>query len=104
MPRLSDPVEAANKALVVRYYDDLWNQWDVSIAEELIVPDITFQGSLGRVVHGREQFLSYMTSVKSAFSDFHNTVEELIAEGDKVVARLTYRGTHLGEVLGVAPT
>ena len=40
----------------------------------------------------------------SVFPDFRNTVEEMVAEGDKVAARLTYRGTHRGEILGVAAT
>ncbi|HWU37535.1 MAG TPA: ester cyclase, partial [Candidatus Acidoferrum sp.] len=43
-------------------------------------------------------------AVRAAFPDFHNTIEELIAEGDKVVARLTYRGTHRGHLFGIVPT
>src|SRR5262249_21398608 len=38
------------------------------------------------------------------FPDFHNRVEELVPEGERVVARLTYTGTHAGELLGIAPT
>ena len=45
-----------------------------------------------------------MSAVRTAFPDFHNTIEELIAEGETVVARLSYRGTHEGELFGVAPT
>jgi predicted ester cyclase len=45
-----------------------------------------------------------MRSVRRAFPDFHNNVEELIAEGDQVAARLTYTGTHQGELFGVAAT
>jgi predicted ester cyclase len=45
-----------------------------------------------------------MRAVRRAFPDFHNRIEELVAEGDKVVVRLTYTGTHHGELFGVGPT
>jgi steroid delta-isomerase-like uncharacterized protein len=93
-----------NKALVRRYYDQMWNRWDFALAQEFIAADICFRGSLGTSVRGRQGFIQYMRSVRSAFPDFHNDVEELIAEGDSVVARLTYTGTHQGELFGIAPT
>ena len=45
-----------------------------------------------------------MRTVRQAFPDFRNQIEELIGEGDKVVARLTYTGTHEGLLFGIAPT
>lgn len=93
-----------NKAIVRRYYERLWNAWDLALVEELIASDITFRGSLAVTVSGREGFNRYVALVRAAFPDFHNAVEDLIAEGDKVVARLTYRGTHQGELFGIAPT
>jgi predicted ester cyclase len=94
----------ANKAIVRRYYDELWNQWNLSLSDELIDAGISFRGSLGVTVQGLEGFKQYVTLVRGAFPDFHNTIEDLIAEGDKVVARLTYHGTHRGELFGIAPT
>jgi steroid delta-isomerase-like uncharacterized protein len=94
----------AQKALVRRYYDELWNRWDFSLAEQLIAESISFRGSLGVSVRGRYEFKEYMRTVQRAFPDFHNKIEELIAEGDKVVARLTYTGTHQGALFGVKPT
>lgn len=93
-----------NKALIRRYYDDLWNKWDLSVADEILSPDISFRGSLRVSVQGMEGFKQYVTMVRSAFPDFHNSVEDLIAERDTVVARLTYRGTHRGELFSIAPT
>src|SRR5262249_39446424 len=58
----------------------------------------------GVSVQGRDGFRDYMRTVRRAFPDFHNQVEEIIAEGDRVVARLTYTGTHQGELFGVAAT
>jgi steroid delta-isomerase-like uncharacterized protein len=92
------------KAVVRRYYQDLWNSWNFDAAADLIAPDISFRGSLGLVVRGRVDFLDYVRMVRTAFPDFHNSIEELIAEDDKVAARLTYGGTHQGALFGVAPT
>jgi steroid delta-isomerase-like uncharacterized protein len=94
----------ANKALIRRYYADLWNAWNLDLARELVAPDISFRGSLGVAVTGLEGFTRYMEVVRRAFPDYHNHIEELIAEGDRVAARLTYSGTQLGEVFGIPPT
>jgi steroid delta-isomerase-like uncharacterized protein len=104
---LPEPVPtspAQNKALVRRYYEEMWNLWDFTLADELIDEAIFFRGSLGIDVQGREGFKEYMQAVRRAFPDFHNHVEELIAEGDRVVARLTYTGTHQGELFRIGAT
>ena len=95
---------AENKALVRRYYEEMWDRWDFALADELLTEGLTFRGSLGVTVRGRVGFTEYMEAVRRAFPDFHNRVEELVAEGDKVVARLTYTGTHRGELFGIRPT
>jgi len=94
----------ANKALVRRYYEQLWNRWDFALVEEIIAADIALRGSLGIEVRGREGFQQYMRTVRAAFPDFQNQIQELVAEGDKVVARLAYRGTHQGELFGIRAT
>ena len=93
-----------NKSLVRRYYDEMWNLWNLSLADELIGEGLTFRGSLGVAVQGRAGFKDYMCTVRGAFPDFHNHIEELVAEDDKVVARLTYTGTHHGVLFGIGPT
>jgi steroid delta-isomerase-like uncharacterized protein len=93
-----------NKALVRRYYEELWNRWDFALADEILGEGLGFRGSLGVSVRGREGFKDYMRTVRGAFPDFHNRVEEMIAEGDRVVARLTYTGAHQGELFGIAAT
>jgi steroid delta-isomerase-like uncharacterized protein len=92
-----------NKSLVHHYYE-MWNRWDFALADELIAEDISFRGSLGVDVRGREGFKGYMRAVCAAFPDFHNRIEELVAEDDKVAVRLTYTGTHRGELFGIRPT
>jgi len=100
--RLDDLLEQ-NKEIIRRYYQEMWNSWNFAKTEEILAPDIVFRGSLGRETKGREAFCDYMRQVLSAFPDFHNTIEEIVSENDGVVARLTYRGTHRGEIFGVAP-
>jgi steroid delta-isomerase-like uncharacterized protein len=93
-----------NKAIIRRYYEELWNRWDSAAADKILAPEVKFRGSLGVRVIGIEGFRDYMQLVRAAFPDFHNRLEELIAEEDKVVARLTYTGTHRGELFGRRPT
>lgn len=93
-----------NKELVRKFYDRLWNQWDYAVAETLLADNIVFRGSIGLTKHGRTGFIAYADIIRSAFPDFHNSIRELIAEGGKVVARLTYSGTHRGEIFGSKPS
>jgi steroid delta-isomerase-like uncharacterized protein len=93
-----------NRTLIRRYYEELWNAWNFGVADEIISPEISFRGSLAVTVSGLDGFKNYVRQVCDAFPDFHNTIEELIAEGDRVAARLTYRGTHRGPLFGIAPT
>ena len=93
-----------HKALVSEFYERLWNRWDTAAVSEVLSPNIRFRGSLGIEKRGHEGFIEYVEFIQAAFPDFHNTVEEIIAEGDRVAVRLTYRGTHQGEIFGVPPT
>jgi steroid delta-isomerase-like uncharacterized protein len=92
------------KSLVRRYYSELWNAWSAGALAELISPDIVFRGSIGTAVHGIEEFRQYASKIRAAFPDFHNHIEEIIGEDDKVVARLTYTGTHRGELFSFPGT
>ncbi len=55
-------------------------------------------------MHGLEAIYQFFNTFHTAFPDLSITVEDMIAEGDRVAARVTMRGTHLGEFMGVAPT
>lgn len=93
-----------NKALVGRYYHELWNKWNFEEIDHLIGEAIVFRGSLGISVQGRDGFRQYVETVRKVFPDFHNKIDMLIAENDTVAARLTYTGTHRGELFGIQPT
>ncbi len=92
------------KALVRRFYADVWNRWDDAALDDLLAEDFVFRGSLGDEVRGRDGFRGYRDKVRAGFPDFHNEVVELVTEGDRAAARLRYSGHHRGTILGVAAT
>ena len=93
-----------HKKMVRRFYEELWNNWNYGIIGEFLTPDVGFHSSLGLQKNGHQGFIDYAQMLRAAFPDFTNSVEELIAEGDKVAACLTYRGTHRGELFDIEPT
>ncbi len=93
-----------NKLMVRRFYDIVWNTWNEDEARLILSSEIDFHGSIGLEKHGHDGFIEYMHIIQSAFPNFYNQIDDLIAEGDKVVARLTYTGTHKGPVFGIEAT
>jgi predicted ester cyclase len=89
---------------VRRFYAELWNQWRLELAAELLAPELEFRGWLGDAVRGREGFVDYATRVRAAFPDFHNEIQELVVADERVAARLRYSGTHQGTIFGAAPS
>jgi steroid delta-isomerase-like uncharacterized protein len=99
MPRAYD-----NEAVVRRFYEELWNEWRLELAGELLAEDLRFRGSLGSVCEGGDEFLRYVNRVRTAFPDWANRVDEVVATGERVVTRMTWSGTHLGPLDGVEPS
>lgn len=97
-------LEETNKRLIVRYYHEMWNMWDFALIDELLSSELSFRGSLGSVVRGRAGFRDYMRAVQLAFPNFHNEINEMLVESNRVAARLSYTGTHRGTIFGVSPT
>jgi steroid delta-isomerase-like uncharacterized protein len=93
-----------NKAVVRRFYEAL-NKHNVAGMLELLALDWVWHGPLPPgFTPDRAGVTDAMTVYWTAFPDSHATIEDLIAEGDKVVARVTARVTHQGEFMGVPPT
>jgi steroid delta-isomerase-like uncharacterized protein len=92
------------KTAIYRYFQELWNGGDPTAADTLLAPDVVIRGSLGVTVRGPEGFRKYARMVRAALPDLRVEVEGLIAEGDRVAARVRYTGTHLGTLYGVEPT
>lgn len=94
----------ANKTLVRRVYDDMWNKSDLSVPDTIYASDVVNHELPPGMPEGIEGTKAYFGMFLSAFPDTQMTVEEQIAEGDKVVTRWTARGTHTGELMGIPPT
>ncbi len=94
-----------NKALVRRWFEDLFNEGNLDVADEIIAPNhLGHDPTLPDLPIGPEGQKQLVNLYRSAFPDARITIEEQVAEGDTVVTRWTGRGTHQGELMGVAPT
>ena len=94
-----------NKALVRRWFEELFNEAKLDLADEIVTPDhVTHDTSTPEHLPGPEGERQLVTLVRGAFPDGRITIEDLVAEGDKVAVRWTFRGTHRGDFMGIAPT
>lgn len=95
-----------NKALLSRFINELWNQNNLAIIDELVAADYV-DHALGTSLGwspGLEGLKRFTSICQAAFSDIQATVEEQIAEGDSVISRLTWRGTHTADLMGISPS
>jgi steroid delta-isomerase-like uncharacterized protein len=94
-----------NKAIVRRWYEDLFNPGNLDVADEIITQDhVHHDPTPPDLPPGPEGQRQLASLYRNAFPDAHTTVEDQLAEGDKVVTRWTARGTHRGELMGVPPS
>jgi steroid delta-isomerase-like uncharacterized protein len=96
-----------NKALVRRWFEEVWNQGRSEVIDELMAPEAIAHGLVdekGAELRGPAGFKPFHQRLRGAFPDMVITVEDLIAEDDKVAARCRVRGTHLGDHLGMPAT
>jgi steroid delta-isomerase-like uncharacterized protein len=92
-----------NKRLVRRYYDDVLGRGDLAQLDVLFAPDFVGH-SAGFPDFRLEDVRRSLEQERTAFTDAQTTVEEQIAEGDKVVTRWRYEWTHDREFMGAPPT
>ena len=93
-----------NKAKVRRLIEEFINKGNLAVADEIFVTNFVDHSPAAGTTPDRQDIKQYITMLHSAFPDFHCAVEDLIAEGNRVVVRLTCRGTHRGELMGISPT
>lgn len=96
--------DTSGELLVGRFYDELWNRWQLQAADEILAARIRFRGSLGFECEDREEVKRYVEIVRAAFPDWHSRVEEMIVADGRVVTRLTWSGTHRGRFGRLEPT
>ena len=93
-----------NKSVVRAFFEEVFNKGNLDRLDEIIAADYRGLGPAIHGVTGPERAKHAVTSLRAAFPDIHFTVDDIVAEEDKVVVRVTFRGTHKGAYLGVAPT
>lgn len=93
-----------NKALVRRFYEEVFNKKNLADIDAFIDPKIIEHDLPPGLPAGSEGTRQFIGMYVAAFPDLHLTAEDMIAEGDRVVARLTFRGTHRSELMGIPPT
>ena len=94
-PNVSQP----NHAIIQRYFDGWANHRDTAVADELIATNVVLH-SPPAVITSLADYKKGMAGFHAAFPDLHFTIEDLIAEGDKVVTRWTLRGTQKADYQG----
>lgn len=93
-----------NKATFRRYVEEVGNEGNFELVDEIFDRYLAHQSDGSTLERGPEDVKRFMGEFKGAFPDFHTTIEDQVAEGDKVVTRWRARGTHEGEFRGIAPT
>ena len=94
-----------NKTLVRRSFEEVFNQGNLDAVEEIFASDYVLHDPTSpEEIRGTEGMKQYVSMYRSAFPDLQQTIEDQIAEGEKVATRLTGRGTHQGDLMGIPPT
>jgi serine phosphatase RsbU (regulator of sigma subunit) len=96
--------EEENKAIFRRYIEEVWNQTNLELVDEIFDRYISHQPDGPTLERGPEDVKHFVGEFRSAFPDFRISIDEQIAEGDKVMVHATIRGTHQREFRGMAPT
>ena len=96
----------ANKALMRRWFEEVWNQGRPEAVSELMADDCINHGLSedGKPMRGPADFLPFHTQFREAFPSIEVVVEDALAEGDKVAVRCSVRGKHMGDSLGFKAT
>ena len=92
-----------NKAVVERLVRDVVNGGQMDLLDEVLADDFVAYG-VGKVPSGPEGMRGLIDAWRTAFPDWQDQIDEIVAEGDLVVLKITARGTHEGPLMGVEPT
>jgi len=89
-----------HKMIVRQFFEEAWNQQSLHVVDEIFAPTVIFNGQAVT----REALKQALAGRRVAFPDIQVTVDDQVAEGEKVSTRRTWRATHKGPYRGVAPT
>jgi steroid delta-isomerase-like uncharacterized protein len=98
-------MSAENKAIIRRLYEEIWNKRKLELVSEIVSPSHALQApNVSGSAVGPEAYKRQLMLFFAGYPDLHFSVEDTIAEEDKVVACWTFSGTHEGEYLGIPAT
>lgn len=92
------------KDQVRKFYKILWEDHDKSAIPDILHQGFTFRGSLGQEKQGHDGFAEYVDMVHEALGEYECLIRELVAENNKVFAKMTFSGIHKGQFLGYNPS
>lgn len=101
---MTDAIAAENKALVRRFYEEVYVDWNMAYADEVIAAEFRSHDWPAQGPTGPKAFRDYYSAIRTAVPDARYEVDDLIAEGDKVVVRWRLLGTHKGPFRGIPPS
>jgi len=101
---MPDKITTANKDLVRRFYKEVYVDWNMALVDEAVSPRFISHDWPESGPTGPQAFKDYYAAIRRAVPDARYEVDDLIAEGDRVVVRWRLLGTHEGEFQGIAPT
>ncbi len=93
-----------NKTLARRFFEEVASQQKLDLIDELFAPEYVLHDPANPMVQNREALKGFLMGHYAAFPDAKWTVEDVMAEGDKVTVRWTFSGTHQGDLMGIPPT
>jgi steroid delta-isomerase-like uncharacterized protein len=94
----------ADQAAVRRFVEEYQSTGDESVARELLADDFVDRSPFGPFAPDREGVIALFGMLRGAFPDLHAVIHDQLSDGDKVVTRKTFHGTHRGELMGIPPT
>ncbi len=94
----------ANKATNRRFYEEVINQKRLAVVDEVAGANYVSHSFPPGLPPGREGLKAFISAFHAAFPDGHLSIDHMIAAGDTVATRLTFRGTHMGDFMGIPPT
>jgi steroid delta-isomerase-like uncharacterized protein len=97
-------VEAENRRIARRFYEEFWCRGNADAADVLVAEDLAHEQLPEDWPSGRAGFKELVRTWRSAFPDMHEEVLLMITQGDWVVSRFRLSGTHEGDFYGIAPT
>lgn len=95
-----------NKSLSRRFWEEVADQRNLELANELFVPGYVHHdlGLPPQMQQSRDAYMQHLPMFYAAFPDFHITVEDMIAEGDRVATRWSFSDAHRGDLMGIPGT